>query len=69
MSKEKRDESRVNVKFLTSLALVVNDCDDVVRHVQLTLVQETVSKQIRAFMDVVDPSKIKLADVPESDNA
>ncbi len=58
--------AKVDVKFITSIALAVNDIDGVLRHVQLTLVQETESKIFRAFMDVVDPSKIKLADVSES---
>lgn len=66
---EKKVEEKKEVKFLTSLALVVNDVDSVPRHIQLTIVQETESKIIRAFMDVVDPSQIKLKeDVPESDN-
>lgn len=61
-----------NVKYLTSLALAVNDLDDQVRHIQFTVVQEVESKELRCFFDVVDPTKIKLADpnaVPQSDNA
>lgn len=60
------------VKYLTSIALAVNDAFDEVKHVQLTIVQELESRQIRCYMDVVDPSKIKLADpdgLSESDNA
>lgn len=64
--KEKKDfVEQKEVKFLTSIALAVNDVDDVLRHVQLTIIQEIDSKDIRAFMDVVDPSKIKLKDVPD----
>lgn len=51
------------VKFLTSLALAISDIDDDVKHIQLTIVQEIESKKIRCFMDVVDPSKVKLEDV------
>jgi len=59
----------MNVKFITSLALAVN-VDGEVKHVQITLAQEEESKQLRCFFDVIDPSKIKLADeVPEADNA
>lgn len=52
----------VEVHFITSLALAVNDVDEKVQHIQLTLVQEIESKQFRCYMDVVDPSKIKLAE-------
>lgn len=58
---------KIEVKYLTSLALALRDVDDEIKHVQLTLVQETDSKQIRCYMDVVDPSKVKLQeDVRES---
>lgn len=58
---------KIEVKYLTSLALALRDVDDEIKHVQLTLVQETESKQIRCYMDVVDPSKVKLQeDVRES---
>lgn len=63
-----KNAHQVDVKFITSIALAVNDIDGNLQHVQLTLVQETESKTFRAFMDVVDPSKIKLQDVSESDN-
>lgn len=60
-------EVKIEVKYLTSLALALRDVDDEIKHVQLTLVQETESKQIRCYMDVVDPSKVKLQeDVRES---
>lgn len=51
-----------DVHFITSLAIAVNDVDEKVQHIQLTLVQETESKLFRCYMDVIDPSKIKLAD-------
>lgn len=58
---------KIEVKYLTSLALALRDVDDEIKHVQLTLVQETDSKLIRCYMDVVDPSKVKLQeDVRES---
>lgn len=62
------NSEKKDVKFLTSLALAVTDSKENVRHVQLTLVEELESNEIRAFMDVVDSSKIKLQDVSESDN-
>lgn len=55
-------EEKKEVKFITSLALAVNGLDDEVSHIQLTIVQEVDTKKFRAFMDVVDPSKIKLAE-------
>lgn len=58
MSKDVKRE----VKYLSSLALAVRDVDDKVRHVQLTLVQDLSSKEILCYMDVVDPSKVKLAE-------
>lgn len=63
MNKEiELDGKKIEVKFLTSLALAVLDCDDMIQHVQITLVQETESKRIRSFMDVIDPSRVKLAE-------
>lgn len=56
------EEKKVDVKFLTSLALAVPDMNDEIKHVQLSIVQETESGEIRAFFDVVDPSKVKLAE-------
>lgn len=65
------EENKKDVKYLSSLALAVNDIDGNVKHLQFTIVQEVDSKQIRCFFDVVDPSKIKLADdgVSDTDNA
>lgn len=59
------DNEKIEVKYLTSLALALRDLDDAVKHVQLTIVQEVESKQIRCYMDVVDPSKIKLQEEKE----
>lgn len=53
---------KIEVKFITSLAMAVDTLDGV-KHVQLTVVQEVESKELRCYMDVVDPSKVKLADV------
>lgn len=65
------EKEKIEVKYLTSLAIALRDVDDVVKHVQLTIVQELESKEIRCYMDVVDPSKIKLAEneLSDSDNA
>lgn len=54
-----------DVKYLTSLAMAIIDMDENVRHIQLTVVQEVDTKEIRCFFDVVDPSKIKLQDSDE----
>lgn len=59
---EKKEKA---VKYLTSLAMAINDMDENVRHIQLTVVQEVDTKEIRCFFDVVDPSKIKLQDSDE----
>lgn len=56
------DEKKIEVKYLTSLAIAIPDMDSEVKHIQLTIVQEVESKQIRCYMDVVDPSKVKLAE-------
>lgn len=56
------ENEKKEVKYLTSLAFAIRDIDDAVKHLQLTIVQETESKEIRCFMDIVDPSKIKLAE-------
>lgn len=60
MSKKKVDE----VKFLTSLALAL-PVNDVVKHVQITLVQVGKTDELRCYFDVVDPTKIKLAEDAE----
>lgn len=52
------EEEKKEVKFITSLAIAVNDVDDSVRHIQITVVQETESKQFQCYFDVVDPSKV-----------
>lgn len=60
------------VKYLTSIAIAVNAIDDEVKHIQLTIVQDVESREISCYMDVVDPSKIKLAEpdgLSESNNA
>lgn len=57
-----KKEKELEVKFITSLVLSVNDFDGVTRHLQFTVVQEIDSKKFRCFFDVVDPSKVKLAE-------
>lgn len=54
------EEKKIEVKYITSLALAHVDKDDAVRHFQITIVQELESGQFRCYFDVVDPSKIKL---------
>lgn len=59
MSKEEKKDVQENVEFLTSLVLAV-PVDDQVKHVQLVLCRVSGTDQLRCFMDVVDPSKVKL---------
>ena len=67
MAQEKNQEKKSDVKFLTSLALAVVDVDEEVKHVQFSIVQDIETKEIRAFFDVVDPSKVKLQEVKEDE--
>lgn len=65
-------ENLKNVKYLTSVAIAVNDVDDNVKHCQFVVVQDLETKELKCFFDIVDASKIKLADpdgLPQSDNA
>lgn len=60
---EKINESKpADVKFITSLALAVLGCDDHLSHIQISIVQETETKQFRCYFDVVDPTRVKLAE-------
>lgn len=56
------EKKQIDVKFITSLALACPDVDENVQHIQLTIVQEVESKKFRCFMDVIDPSKVKIAE-------
>jgi len=64
MSETKKENPVVEVEYLTSLALAV-PVNGMVKHVQITLVLEKDSGEIKCYFDVVDPSKIKLADKDE----
>lgn len=57
MSEEKKT---IDVKLIQSIALAVNDVDDNVQHIQITVVQELESKKFRCYFDVVDPSKVHI---------
>lgn len=59
MAKQKK---QVDVTFVTSVALAANDIDGLLQHFQISICQETESKKFRAYFDVVDPSKVKLAE-------
>lgn len=59
---EENEKKVPDVKFINSVALACNDMDEQLRHFQITIVQDTETKEFRAFFDVVDPSKIKLAE-------
>lgn len=56
-----KEEKKIDVKFINSLAMAVTDIDGNIQHVQITLVQETESKKFRCYFDVVDPSQVKIA--------
>ena len=58
----KKEKNVPDVKFINAVSFAVNDIDGEVRHIQISIVQETESKLFRAYFDVVDPSKVKLAD-------
>lgn len=67
------EEKKVDVEFVTSLALVVeNQAKDGVDHLQFVVSREKDSGKYRCFFDVVDPSKVKLKEsdeVSKPDNA
>lgn len=56
------EEKKNDVRYLTSLAMAVADPEGVVHNLQFTVIQEVETKKLRCFFDVVDPSKIKLAE-------
>lgn len=62
MSKEQKKESPKDLKFVTSLALAVaNEESKSVDHLQFSIFKESDTGEYRCYFDVVDPSKIKLA--------
>ena len=65
------EEKKIEVKYITSMITAVPDKDGVVKHLQFTVVQEVESGKMRCYFDVVDPSRVKLADdsVSKPDNA
>lgn len=54
-------EPKIEVGYITSLITAVRDLDNTVVHLQFTVVQETESKKMRCYFDVVDPSKVKIS--------
>lgn len=64
MSETKNENPVVEVEFLTSLAMAV-PIKGTVKHVQITLVLEKDSGEIKCYFDVVDPSKIKLEEIKD----
>lgn len=54
----KQKEKQPNVKFITSVAIAVNDVNDVVQHLQLTVCQDVDTLDWKVFFDVVDPTKV-----------
>lgn len=55
-------QKKIDVKFVTSVALAFEDIDGNMKHFQISIVQETESKNFRCYFDVVDPSAVKLAE-------
>ena len=61
--KQLKDAAKpVEVKFITSFICAAPDIEDKVKHLQFTVVQEVESKKMRCYFDVVDPSKVKVAE-------
>lgn len=56
------DKVKEKVKLIQSLSLAINCLDGEIKHVQIVIVQNIEDKQLKCFFDVVDPSKIKLAE-------
>lgn len=56
MSEEKKQE----LSFLTAVSLSTNDVDGKLLYLQFSVFQDTKTKEVRCFFDVVDPTKIKL---------
>lgn len=54
-------EKKIEVKYITSLAFAF-PVDEQVKHFQISIVQEIESGLFRCYFDVVDPSKVKLAE-------
>ena len=50
------------VKFITSLAMAVTDMDGVVKHLQFSVCQDVETKEFKCFFDVVDTTKVKIAE-------
>lgn len=63
MAEEKKDEKKIEVTYITSIITACPDKDGKVNHFQFTVVQEVESGKFRCYFDVVDPSKVKLAEV------
>lgn len=55
-------EKKIDVKFVTSVALAHLDIDGNLKHFQISIVQETESKKFRCYFDVVDPTAVNLPD-------
>lgn len=58
------EQEKIEVKYVTSLAFAF-PVDDLVKHFQITIVQEIVTGNFRCYFDVVDPTKVKLAESDE----
>jgi len=52
------EETKKDVKFITSLVVASPDLDDVIRHFQIVIVQDKEDKTFKLYFDVLDPTKL-----------
>jgi len=62
MAEMKENSVKPEVKMLNSIAIAILDKDDKPTHVQIVIGQYVESGRFVCYFDVVDPSKVKLAD-------
>jgi len=62
MAEKKKNSVQPEVKMLNSIATALLDKDGKVTHIQIVIGQYVESGQFVCYFDVVDPSKVKLAD-------
>lgn len=62
MAEKEKSSVKPEVKMLNSIATALLDKDGKVTHVQIVIGQYVESGQFVCYFDVVDPSKVKLAD-------
>lgn len=68
MAEKEKFSVQPNVKMLNSVAIALLDKDGVTRHVQIVIGQFIDDGKFVCYFDVVDPSKIRLADAVQVSN-